>query len=746
MHIHSRRPFVRLTAAFCLGSLLAPVTSQEGVPQPAGLVPEQMWPAPTAEDWKKPVLIQWQRTWEDAVRLSQETKKPILVCVNMDGEIASEHYAGIRYRDPEVARLFEPYVCVMASVYRHNPRDYDEQGRRIPCPRLGCVTCGEHMAMEPIVYEKFLDGKRISPRHIMVELDGTETYDVFYTWDVVSVLNSLRDGIANRKIQALPVVKGDRSLLEKLQSADSADRAEVEDAFARAAAQQKQALLEAAIALGDKAPIELLRLALHGLDPELAEKARQGLLQAKDPGTVELLVDTLQTPVAQDERKQLVDALQRFAATSARARIVATAHRGLADSKTVLDTARWQAGLAAQSGDAAASYDAAAKAAASEKALAAEPTDPKVLLDLAEASLVQALQTEVGAGPGARRQAERMQQMLLADAGRMLERATGLGAQSASDWRIAAIGAVRKKLVGDREGAYADAIAAAPSLPPDAPGRLAMEVLALFAEARQEAIVAAVRNKQEWPGQWMTDVHATYTVLGKHPFGTDQHVAWHYDFLKFFGAPDTDAVLDQGLQRFSLSPMLHERQRTRILANNPPAALEREYERRLAAPDCPPAMAWFAGYASLVAAEQHRRRNDPQAALAAYGRGLAHYSRYAERTGANDGEHFAAMAHGGIARIKLTQGDLEGTLTELEKMFATAPAAAAAVDGLGVTGMQTAEMLRGRALDEKRDDLLKSLQAALDALPAAAFELPEYERASRGGGQNGGQRSGRRGR
>jgi len=46
----------------------------------------------------------------------------------MDGEIASEHYAGIRYRNPDIAALYEPYVCVIASVYRHTPRDYDEQG------------------------------------------------------------------------------------------------------------------------------------------------------------------------------------------------------------------------------------------------------------------------------------------------------------------------------------------------------------------------------------------------------------------------------------------------------------------------------------------------------------------------------------------------------------------------------------------------------------------------------------------
>jgi hypothetical protein len=98
---------------------------------------EQMWFAPTTEDWKKPCLIKWQRTWEDAQAVSKETGKPILVCVNMDGEIASEHYAGVRYRQPEIAALYEPYVCVIASVYRHSERDHDEQGGGFRAPGSG---------------------------------------------------------------------------------------------------------------------------------------------------------------------------------------------------------------------------------------------------------------------------------------------------------------------------------------------------------------------------------------------------------------------------------------------------------------------------------------------------------------------------------------------------------------------------------------------------------------------------------
>ena len=127
---------------------------------------EEMWRAPTAEEWAMPCLITWQRTFEDAWAVSEATGKRVLVCVNMDGEIASEHYAGVRYRQPAAAVLYEPYVCVIASTYRHTPRDHDEDGERIPCPRFGTVTCGEHIAIEPILYEKYFEGKRISPRHI----------------------------------------------------------------------------------------------------------------------------------------------------------------------------------------------------------------------------------------------------------------------------------------------------------------------------------------------------------------------------------------------------------------------------------------------------------------------------------------------------------------------------------------------------------------------------------------------------
>ncbi|MFN3240966.1 MAG: tetratricopeptide repeat protein [Planctomycetota bacterium] len=707
-------------------SFCALAAAQEGVPQPQGLVPEQMWYAPTAEDWNKPPLIRWQRTWDDAVRLSQQTKKPILVCVNMDGEIASEHYAGVRYRDPEVAKLFEPYVCVMASVYRHNPRDYDDQGRRIPCPRLGCVTCGEHIALEPLVYEKFLDGKRISPRHIMVELDGSEVYDVFYTWDVKSVLESLENGIKNRKIQAPPIVKGDRSLKERIESPDSADREAIEAEFAKASAELKKRMLELGIAAGDKVPLELLRQAAYGLDPDLARRAREGMQQSDDLLAVELIADTLRGPLAADERSGLVDALDRFRDRSTRARTLATAHRGLENGTSAIDGQKWQSVLVgpAYSGI----TDVAAEAQKRDQALARQPDDPQARLDVAESSLLQALEVEVARVRGGVRLAQAQRTLLLEDAKRHLDAAVAAGADG---WRPKALEAVMRSQRGQQQRAFQLAAEAMPNLPPDAPGRLAKELLTLFAHGRQAAIQDAVRNKKEWPGAWTTDVHTAYTLLMKHPLGTPQNVADHYDFLEFFRSPDAEVVLQKGVERFPAAAPLHHRLRGLWLRQGGVARMEKEYAKLLAKDDAPAVLPWFAGYASLVAAEQHRRRSHPDDARASYNQALRHFASYRERTQSEDGAHYEAMAHGGLARLALQAGDLDLTFSELQQVFRIAPLAAAAVDGLSISAMQTAEALRGKALQDD-PELVERLDAALLQLPDDAFLLPEYEQRNPG--------------
>src|SRR5262249_55931301 len=64
-------------------------------------------------------------------------------------------------------------------------RDFDDQGRRIPCPRVGEITCGEHIDLEPELFEKYLaDGERVAPRHAVVLQDGTKAWDLSLIFDL----------------------------------------------------------------------------------------------------------------------------------------------------------------------------------------------------------------------------------------------------------------------------------------------------------------------------------------------------------------------------------------------------------------------------------------------------------------------------------------------------------------------------------------------------------------------------------
>jgi tetratricopeptide (TPR) repeat protein len=678
---------------------------------------EATWPAPTAEDWKKPCLITWQRTYEDALAVSRETKKPILVCINMDGEIASEHYAGVRYRQPEIAKLYEPYVTVIASVYRHNLRDYDEQGNRILCPRFGSVTCGEHIAIEPGLFEKFMDGKRIAPRHIGVELDSAEMYDVYYAWDTDTIFNSLREGIAERKIQPEPFVRGDRPILERVPSADIVDRTAVESAYRSGDPALRRTLLQAATAQGAAAPVDLLRLAILGLDLENAKLARHALAQSSSESAIDLIAEALKVPMEGSEREALVAALVRLGGTYPRARTLAAVHQGLAGRASVVDVEDWSKTLG-QAVSPAAPERAVYESQLDAEARVLQAGNAQEALELAEAYL--ALAVDAIARPKAAR-------LLFEDARRVGREAEKLQADRS---RVSAVLAIAASNLGDWDDAYARAETAVGAMPPDPRGWNAMAVLELFAQARQRGIAKAVREKQEWPAQWLTDVHAAYSVLSRHPLGNDGHVVAHYDFLRSLGAGEPAArVLDEGLSRFPDSWVLHDRLRTRILQEKGLEGLETAYEARLREVGAHPTLEWFAGYASLVTAEFHRRAGRADAALAAYDRAMAHYERSIANvpTSRETADHYVAVAHAGRARIAYERGDSGLALSELVASFDRKPDAAASLDGLNISAVDTAKMLRARLVAANQTELAATLQAGLDKLDPRLLELPAYE-------------------
>ncbi|HVS17349.1 MAG TPA: hypothetical protein VMT18_02025, partial [Planctomycetota bacterium] len=311
-------------------------------------------------------------------------------------------------------------------------------------------------------------------------------------------------------------------------------------------------------------------------------------------------------------------------------------------------------------------------------------------------------------------------------------RAAALRAEAggAAGWELDALLAIAAWHLEDYDEAYARAERAMAQLPEGAPGAEAMNAVAIFAEGRRRAIWKAVRAKEEWPRQWLTDVHAAYSVLAVHPLGRDLQVVAHHDFLRSMGAPvQAAAVLDEGLRRFPDSAFLHDRLRASILAEAGVAGLEPAYAALLARPDAPPTLPWFAGYTSLVVAEFHRRAGDDSAALDAYGRAIEHFDRSlaSHPDGADSADHYVALALAGRARLALERGDDQAAVDELLASFERRPRSAGVLDGLGLTAVATSQMLRSRLAAGGRSELLERLDAALAALDPEVFIPPAFE-------------------
>jgi hypothetical protein len=714
---------VFLSALACVACLAVVMPAQTGLGVRGDR--EATWFAPTEADWAKPVQITWQRSWESAVELSLETNRPILVCINMDGEIASEHYAGVRYRQPEIAALYEPYVNVIASVYRHTPRDWDEQGVRIPCPRFGGVTCGEHIAIEPKLYELFMDETRIAPRHIMIELDGSETYDVMLAWDTKSVFGKVEQGIVTRDIPMQLDRRTDRPLAELVASPDVRDQLEVEALYRSGGRTIQRAIVDAAVAQGPDAPMDILRLAVYGIDTEMMTIARGALMQSARPEAADLIVKALETPMTPVERNALLAALDRLGEDSSRVRTIAVVQRGLSDAEGAIDVEGWAGAL-----DGGATYAPRVNRALVEARLTGQnevldSEDAEAHLELAESFLEQAYEQF--------RTDRRFAELLFQDALNTVRSAESLGVEG---WRVDAAVAIASYYLDDRQTAYARAEAAvADGSVDDAPGWNAMAVLAIFAQGRQQAIHDAVTAKTDWPPQWLADVDAAYEVLARHPHGTDEQIVAHYDFLNWLGAGRASGrVLQQGLERFPSSWDLHDRMRTRILWRFGVNRLESVYEDMLNRPEASPDLRWFAGHASLAAAEVHRKEGRGSRARDAYANAIAHFeldlasTPDATREDRDATDHQVAVAHGGLARIALEQDDLEGAVTELVASFERSPGSAATLDGLNISPADTARMVYAKLITGRRAKLAARLDAALKQLDAGLLDLPAYEK------------------
>ena len=225
--------------------------------------------------------VHWQRSLADAEAMAKQHGRPLLVVLGMDGESASDRVWHENYRDPAFVASTRRCVCVVGSVFRHNAADHDAQGRRIDCPRFPGITCGEHIALEPQLFDKHLaDGERVAPRHALVRSDGSKAFDLSLCFDITDVDRALADAV--RGIEPWSPPGGDDwgALASRR---DAAGRAAFEAAIAgiRDPREWEDAMVVLG-AVGDDGALEALRRALARspdvpMDRLLTAAAQRGL-------------------------------------------------------------------------------------------------------------------------------------------------------------------------------------------------------------------------------------------------------------------------------------------------------------------------------------------------------------------------------------------------------------------------------------------------------------------------------------
>ena len=177
-------------------------------------------------------------------------------------------------------------------------------------------------------------------------------------------------------------------------------------------------------------------------------------------------------------------------------------------------------------------------------------------------------------------------------------------------------------------------------------------------------------------------------------------------------------ALREGLKRWPASVPLHERLGKRVFEKRGAKGLEALYAKLLEDETHARTHRWFAGRASVRAADQYRRSRNYAKAMAAYGRAVSHYEQVAaDFPQLQEGiDHAVGMVLAARARVAYQRHDVEGSLQDILASLKRAPASAGTRDDMGITPGETAQMLLARLNKEARAEDAQALIQALDAI------------------------------
>ncbi len=674
----------------------------------------------SSKDREREPLMPWQRTLDDALALVQSTGKPLLICVNMDGENASESLAWGRYRDPDFAALADGFIPVLASPDRRESRERDDRGRRLADRRFGRLVNSEHIDIEPELYERYFQGNRVAPRHVGVSPEGDILFDVFLIQDLSIIDDKLREFGRPGPPRPNPARLGVEALLR---SPDAADRSELERRFVAAAPAERERM--ARLALDRERPTqhpELLHLGLRDPEPRVRNAALTALAQRPEGLERSLLARAMaELPLDPDLAKPLILGLERDLASAdgtRRAEIDPLHRRLLAGAGTLelFDAERWKLWLRASRRaperdlgpeDMESTIDLLEEV---ESRLDEAPEDPELIALAAELHLRLArIQLATGGNP----------MFSFQDAQAFAEDALRRDPEHA---RALGYRAWASYMLSDFELAAQSAALALPGLGMEASGSLVGQLLGILAADRTRQIYAAMGEGRSWEPRLLTEAMALYDVLLVHPDLTEAQVQGYLQLLETVSDHRRQGeVVLLGLERFPTSPNLHGSLRSQRLRDGGSRALEAAYFEEVlqaAREEAEAELDWFQGLGSFVAAEQDVQNRQPQEAIRAYARSFELFQRSLE---ANESfgpsaRHYQALGLVGRARILAEEGKLAPAVALLTRGLELAPDSGESADGLGKTPLESGRELRRQLEGLGEAKLLEQLETCLTQL------------------------------
>ncbi len=655
-------------------------------------------------------LVPWQRDLDDALALSRATGKPLLVCVNADGEPASESLAARRYRDPAFVALMEGFVPVIASPDVHTDRTHDSRGRRVPCSRFGRVTCDEHIRIEPLVFERWFDGTRVAPRHLAVSPDGEVLFDLYLLNDL-GVLDTRFSGYEGAG-EPLPDVTelDERGLLA---SPDAAARERIEAVAVRADADVRLRLVLGALSdTRDVAHPELLRLGLRDAEAHVRRAAAERV--AADPTGLPTDLLAGAARALHDDDVLVATVLAELGARDDTAsQRLATVLGAAREPSEALDPAAWSRKLSATDADETPPSARVLEglAARLDKELAAAPDDAALRARLARAYVDLArAQQDAGAEDVAYLwELARAEARTVIDGGDAPAAAHAVFART--DWLLG----------GTAEDAARSAARALPGLFVEARSPFAAEVLDVLVQARAEQALATLDAGTLPEPAWISDVAAGARLLVVHPHATPWQRGAALDVVGALALDGLHADLAWlGVTERPTAAVLHEHLRWHLLRDGDAARVGDVYEDLLATvgPDERPAVRWYQAFARLQAGDRLWDERRPDEAAASFRASLEGFDEALALDGTlTNATGYAALARTGLARVLAARGDLAGAAREL--LAGLDPGRRDLLDlpdSLGETPRFVVMDVRDRLLDGSPTDDERALAASLDGL------------------------------